>query len=485
MNLTFIDFMYTAPLWGLALFSFLPLLAKAIAQDREIKKIVSAAIAFVGLAFSSLSLIFIELKSKILFSGILRLDQFSWITTHILVLLGLFTLPLLVVKKNHVVLDKFFSEYIFLFMNSVLGLLLLVWSNHLLSSFIAIEHFSLCFYLMIPMARGRVSSIEAGLKYFVLGSAAGVIFLLGMALIYVSIGSLNFSVLFSQADVLMGVSRFFLLGFSLVCLAVLFKTAIFPFQFWQPDVYQTSATPLTGFMTGAVKSAVFVFLLKFVFFGGFVSQSEMSIMSLFQWLAVLSILIGNISALLQKNFKRLLIYSSIAHAGYIMTVLLDPSLFSVSSLIYYIVFYSIVNFGALTFIMFFEGGRITGMQVEDLAGLYKTKPVYAGLLTWFLLNLAGIPPTSGFFAKFFIFESLIQKSNLWMLFWAVIGSALSLYYYLKPVAVMYSDSKKPAEFKNNKWITGVVIAQFSLSVIMMIFVGGLQEWITRFWILIK
>ena len=486
MKLTFIDFIYTVPIWSLVLFSFLPLLVKAVSKNKEMRRFITSSIAFMGFLFSSVSLVFLEFKPQFLFSSLLRLDQFSWITTHILVLLSVLTLPLFLSKKNHIVSDKNFSEYIFLFMNSVVGLILLVWSNNLLASFIAVEHFSLCFYLMIPLARDRMSSIESGLKYFVLGSTAGVIFLLGIALIYIAMGSLNFSILFSQSEILSSISPIFLLGFALICLAVLFKVSIFPFQFWLPDVYQASATPLAGFMAGAVKASVFVFLLKFIFFGGFVSQGDMKITSLLEWLAVLSFLVGHISALTQKNLKRLLIYSSIAHAGYIITALLNPSLFSVSSLIYYIVFYGVINFGALTFVMFFEGDKITGMEIQDLSGLYKTHPFYAVIFSWFLLNLAGLPPTAGFFAKFFIFESLVQKSKLWLLFWAVIGSALALYYYLKPLVVMYSDSsnQKPI-FKNNIWMTGCFIAQFIISIVLMIFVGGVHEWIVHFWLIEK
>ena len=160
-------------------------------------------------------------------------------------------------------------------------------------------------------------------------------------------------------------------------------------------------------------------------------------------MAVMTLLVGHVSALLQKNLKRMLIYSSIAHAGYMIMTLFDIHLFNAAGLIYYLAVYSVTNFGALAFLMFFEKDNITsGVSIEEIKGLYKTHPVYSLMFTWFLLNLAGLPPSAGFFAKWFIFESLIQGGFLWMLFWAIVGSALGLFYYLRPVACLYSDSEK-------------------------------------------
>ena len=473
------DLIHTMPLWSLALFSVLPLLIKAIAKNKEMHRGVVCLIAFCGFCASGISLMWTHTQSHIfLFDKLLRLDPFSEIVTYLLIAMGLCTLPLLLAKKNHVVSDRFFSEYIFLFMNGVLGLLLLAWSNHLVTAFVAVEHFSLCFYLMIPLARDRVPSMESALKYFILGSVAACIFVLGIALIYSANGALDFITLLEQSKTLTEASRFFLLGVSFVCVAALFKVAIFPFQFWLPDVYQGSATPLTGFMASAVKISVFLFFLRFLSFSETIVHSELAISALFQWLAVGSILIGNISALMQKNLKRMLIYSSIAHAGYMMMIFLNIDALSIASLIYYLVFYGVVNFGAMAILMFFERDQITGIQVDDLKGLSYKKPAYAFVLTWFLLNLAGLPPTAGFFAKVFIFESLVGVNLLWMLFWAIIGSALGLFYYLRPIVRIYT----PADgnmFKNNEWVAGCVIILFIFSILLVLFTGPFYTWIIQ------
>ena len=479
MQVNIHDLIYTMPLWSLALFSVVLLLIKAIAKNKEMRKIIVCLIAFLGFCVSGVGLIWTRVQSHtFLFDTLLRLDPISEMVTYLMMAIGMCTLPLFLAKKNHVVSDRFFSEYIFLFMNSILGLLLLAWSNHLIVAFVAVEHFSLCFYLMIPLARDRLPSMESALKYFVLGSVAACIFALGIAMIYASNGALDFVTLLEQSKTLVRVSRFFLLGVSFVCIAALFKIAIFPFQFWLPDVYQGSATPLAGFMASAVKISVFLFFLRFLSFSETIVHSELAIASLFQWLAIGSILVGNISALMQKNLKRMLIYSSIAHAGYMMMIFLNIDVLSIASLIYYLIFYGMINFGAMATLMFFEKDQITGVQVDDLKGLSQKRMAYSFVLTWFLLNLAGLPPTAGFFAKVFIFESLVGANLLWMLFWAVIGSAIGLFYYLRPIVKIYTPSEGTM-FKNNEWVAGCVIILFIFSILLVLFTGHFYTWIIQ------
>lgn len=483
MKLSFLDFVYTTPLWSIALFSFLPLLIKAIARGKEMRPLWVISVAFVSFCFSIIALVSLGYTNQLVFSNLLRLDQPAWLFSIALLFMGIMTLHLLLGKKNHVVHDKFFSEFVFLFMNSVLGLCLITWSNNLISAFIAIEYISLCFYLMIPLAKDRLSSIEAGLKYFVLGSVAAAILLLGISFVYISSGSFDFNVILHHSQVLIQKNRLFVLGLSFICIALLFKVAIFPFQFWLPDVYQGSATPLAAFMSSAVKASVLILLLKLVFFGGFITHSGQSLTVLFQWLAILSLIVGHVSALFQDNFKRLLIYSSIGHAGYIIMNLLSPDLFSVSSLFYYLISYGVIQIGAMAHIMFFEGEETTGHSMQSLKGLFKHKPFYALSLTWFLLNLAGIPPTAGFFAKLFVFEAVIQKGLWWMLFWGVVGSAVGLAYYLKPIILMFTlpEKEKEVQFEKLPWVTTVIVILLFFSLYLSFGAGLLHDWITQLW----
>ena len=160
-----------------------------------------------------------------------------------------------------------------------------------------------------------------------------------------------------------------------------------------------------------------------------------------------------------------------------LIALFDIDIFSVSSLLYYISVYGFINFGALAFIMFMEKNSTLGIEINQLKGLYTTRPLYALCLTWFLFNLAGLPPTAGFFAKLFIFESLVKNEFWWMLFWAVIGSAVALYYYLKPVAIMYTESKTPPFFENIKEVKESVILHFICSIILIAVAGWFFTWI--------
>ena len=476
MNLSSLDFIVTLPLWSLALFSLVPLMTKALAHNKEIHPLWLCIHAGLGFCFSIGSLLFINYEDKALFSNLLRLDFFSWLVSFVILILALMTLPLLLAKKDHVMPSRFFSEYIFLFMNSVLGLLLILWSNNMITAFVAIEHISLCFYLMIPLAKGRESSIEAGIKYFVLGSVGACLLLLGIAFVYISSGTIDFDQLISQSQVLVQSSYVFLLGVAFIVIALLFKVSIFPFQFWLADVYQGSATPLACFMSTAVKASVFMLLVKVISFAVQDFEYQPGVVTLLNWLCILTLLVGHVSAFLQDNFKRMLIYSSVAHAGTMLMAFFGSDLFALSSLIYYMMVYGVVNFGALAFVMFFERESTIGVSSQKLEGFYQRKPLYALCLTWFLLNLAGLPPTAGFFAKLFIFKNLVQEGYWWILFWAVIGSAVGLYYYLKPVILMYSESKSEPFFENLKQVRDVVLFCFITSLILTAGAGVLFEW---------
>ena len=268
INISASDIIASLPLWSLALLSLAPLLVKALFRDREIQPAWAAGYAGFSFLFSGLALWISSYESQVLFSNLFRLDKISYAASFVILGAGVLALPLLAAKKNQVAPSRFFPEYIFLFMNSVLGLMLAVWSNHLVSAFVAVEHVSLCFYLMIPLASDRAASIEAGLKYFVLGSVAACIFLLGVSFVYTGAGVLDFQGLALAVQNIGSENELFVFGIIFIGIALLFKTAIFPFQFWLPDVYQGSPTPLTAFMAGAVKTAFFILMLKIFFLRG-------------------------------------------------------------------------------------------------------------------------------------------------------------------------------------------------------------------------
>ncbi len=484
MEFSSIDFIYTTPIWSLALASLFLLISKAVSPKKPMRPFWACMIAFLSFSFSIGALLFLGSGDQLLFSDLLRFDRNSWLLSQIILLISILILFLFLGKYKHLVDANYFSEFIFLFMNSVLGMCLITWSNNLISAFIAIEYISLCFYVMIPLSSNRETSIESGLKYFVLGSVGAAFFLLGIAFTYIAAHSLDFSTLLNSSQFLIQNNRLFILGLGLICTALLFKVAIFPFQFWLPDVYQGSSTALVAFMSTAVKVASFILLLRLVFYGGYITHAGHSLFYLFQWLAIISLILGNTLALFQDNFKRLLIYSSIGHASYMLMAILNPTVFSVAGLFYYLITYAFINIGALSCSMFMEGDQITGYSLNRLKGLFYRKPFYAVVLSWFLINLSGIPPSAGFFSKLFIFESLVQKQLWWMLFWGVIGSTVGLVYYLKPLALMFlkNEENDSTPFESSPWISACVWISLICSLVLTFGAGWIYTLFSQLWI---
>ena len=482
MDFSSTDLIYTAPIWILALGSLFLLISKGVSPQRPMRPFWVCTIAFLFFVLSIGTLQFLGYNNQLLFSDLFRLNQSAWLFSQVILGIAIFVLLLFLGQHKYVVDKKYFSEFIFLFMNSVLGMCLIAWSNSFISAFVAIEYISLCFYVMIPLSSNQETSIESGLKYFVLGSVAAALFLLGIAFVYISAHSLNFENLMKNSQFLIENSRMFVLGLGLIFSALLFKVAIFPFQFWLPDVYQGSSTALVAFMSTAVKVATFFLLLNITFFGGVIMHPGQSLFDLFQWLSIISLILGNTLALFQNNLKRMLIYSSIGHASYMLMAFLNPNVFSISSLFYYLIAYAVINVGALACTMMMEGNQMTGYSMDRLKGLFYKKPFFSLIFSWFLINLSGLPPSAGFFAKLFIFESLVQKQLWWMLFWGVIGSVVGLVYYLKPLALMFLKDEKNDSFENSPWICACAVTLFVCSIGLSVGAGWIYQLLAHMWI---
>jgi NADH-quinone oxidoreductase subunit N len=338
-----------------------------------------------------------------------------------------------------------FSEYIFLILSSTIGMLILISAIDLLVVFIGLEIMSLSLYLMIAMSNEDKLSKESALKYFILGSFASAILLYGIALIFGSASTTYLMDIFNQVPNLMMTSRIFLFGVGLVILGFCFKVSIFPFHAWTPDVYQGAPTPLTAYMATAVKAASFAAFIRFLSIRSL--DLSLSLLNVLQWLAVITMIVGNVAALRQNQLKRVLAYSSIAHSGYLLigiiaTCISDTGTGELTSVIFYLISYSIMTFGALAIISIFEKSENTILNVDDLAGLAQERPYLALALTILLLSLAGIPPTIGFFGKFYMFTMALSQGLLWAVIWGVVNSVISVYYYLRPVVVMYMHDRK-------------------------------------------
>ncbi len=323
-----------------------------------------------------------------------------------------------------------------LFLFSVGGMLVFVTANDLLTMFVALEVLSLPLYLMAGMARRRrLLSQEAALKYFLLGAFGSAFFLYGAALIYGFSGALSFGRIADALSADAGPNGLFIAGIGLLAVGMFFKVGAVPFHQWVPDVYQGSPTPLTGFMAAAVKLAGFGALLRimYVAFGA----SKWDWRPAFWMIAIITMLVGVIVALTQKDIKRMLAYSSVAHAGFLLIGVLATNRAGLGATMFYLLAYGVSTIGAFAVVSLVRDSTGEATSLSSWVGLGKTSPVVAGAFALFLLAFAGIPLTSGFTAKFAIFTAGVAGGATPVVIVAVIASAISVFFYARIIVLMF------------------------------------------------
>ena len=491
MNLDFqlVDMVYILPLWFLLLSSLVPLLVKVTkGNNKEVFPSFTSSFCLVGLTACLVFSLAIYPSSQtgvFIFGQALVLDGFSVWSTVVVSIITICTIC--VAKENLGFRGEQFTETLFLIMNAALGMLILAWSQDLIITFIGVEILSLCLYLIIALNQEPRLSQEASFKYFVLSSFASAIFLYGVAFIYGATGTTYLNQIAEQGADLISLSRIFLFGVTFVCLGFCFKLGLVPFHSWVPDVYQGACTPVTAFMATGVKVVVFVAFLRLILSDVLMGDRAQVLVIILQWLAVFSIIVGNVAALLQNNLKRILAYSSISHAGYIMIGLIasiglgGSGIIGAHGVIFYLFLYTFMTLGAFSVVSFLENKEDSSICVDDLKGLRKTHPLLSAGFTLLLLSLAGLPPLAGFFGKFFLFSSAIQQGFFWLALWGVIGSVIGLYYYLRPIVCMYmyepnSSLMLKAEFYKIR--TGFVITLSAVVVIgASFFMKFIYQWL--------
>jgi NADH-quinone oxidoreductase subunit N len=338
------------------------------------------------------------------------------------------------------------GEYYTLLLLSTTGMMLMAAAINLMTIFLALEILSLALYVLVGLNRADRRSGEAALKYFLLGAFASSFLLYGMALVYgqahtTSLAGVRAAVLAGQ-----GVPALLAVGLGLMIVGFGFKVALVPFQMWTPDVYQGAPTSVTAFMSVGAKAAGFAAL------GRVLLYSFSSLRGDWVWvlavLAALTMTVGNLAALRQANLKRMLAYSSIAHAGYILVGLAAGNALGTSGLLFYLFIYAFTNVAAFA-VLIAVGRFLTSPgeaeTVDGLAGLAHRKPWLAAAMALFMLSLAGVPPLVGFLGKLYVFSAAVQANLGWLAILGVINSVISAYYYLRVVAAMYMGDAQPAE----------------------------------------
>jgi NADH-quinone oxidoreductase subunit N len=426
------DFANTIPLVIVASAALVIMLLETIfPKDR--KQISETAIFYFSLAAltAAIAFSFFDIqKNFILYNSFIRVNTFTSIL-NITLLGGMFITVLS--SKNYLEQENInYGEYYSLLFFSLLGMMLMGQANDLIIVFVGLELMSICFYVLAGFMRKKTESNESALKYFLLGAFLTGFLLLGIAFIYGFTGSTNYTTI---AGLHPAKETFYLLGLTLVFIAFIFKTGSFPLQMWIPDVYQGAPTVVTGMMSSVGKTAAFGALLAF--FSVFAMNTIPMVVAV---VAILTMLYGNVVALVQSNIKRLLAYSSIAHAGYIMVGFIAINPYSIHAVMFYLIAYILMQLGAFIIIGMVEektGDALSKNTLDGYKGLGRTNPMLAVLLTIFLFSLAGIPPFAGFWGKYYIFLSAIQIGYIWVAIVGILLSLVGVYYYIKVILLMW------------------------------------------------
>ena len=406
------------------------------------------------------------------FNNMVVLDGFSIFVNALLLLTGLLGVALAYGYINRMGLER--GEYYILMLFSISGMMLMAQAADLIVVFLALELLSLPLYVLSAFARTKVDSEEAGLKYFLLGAFSSGFVLYGIALVYGATGSTALSGIVAAASA--GTSSLLLtIGAGLILVGLGFKVAAVPFHMWTPDVYQGAPTAVTAFMAAGAKIAGFAALLR-VFSIAFSSIST-DLTPVIWALSALTMIVGNLIAISQSDIKRMLAYSSIAHAGYILMAFVpygnpDVAPVSIAAGLFYLVAYAITNFGTWGVVIAMEQAEGRGLAISDYAGLGKKYPALAAAMTVFMLSLIGFPPTLGLVGKFYLFRAVLSGGYIGLAIIGVITSLISAYYYLRVVVTMYMQDGEP-ETEREFWLGLTTAGTAIVTVILSLMPSGL------------
>ena len=429
-----VDYIRILPELVLAVFGILVMLVDPLLPEQSPKKPLGI-IALIGVVAGLVATIYQTGYYGSAFYNTVSVDTFS-VFFHFVVLL--IALVVILTSFEYLEVQNIHSgEYYGLILFGTVGMMLMSSAVELVLVFIALEISSISTYILAGMRRRFAESAESSLKYFLLGSFATAFFLYGVAMIYGATGTTN---VYGIAQFLR--TQYSLLAYLAVALMFVglgFKVAAAPFHIWTPDVYEGSPAPVVAFMSTAPKAAAFAVLLRVLF--------AMDAPGWF-WMvwvaAVLSMTLGNIGALVQQNVKRLLAYSSIAHAGYLLVAFAAAQQVGISAAIFYAASYAAMNVGAFAVVSHLASSGEKYVTLDDYAGLGRRAPLLAAILTIFLLSLIGIPVTGGFFAKFYVFSAALQANLVGLVIIGVINSAVAAYYYLRVIIYMYMRDERVA-----------------------------------------
>lgn len=477
MTLTPLDFEVILPVIFLAAWASLLLLADLIIPRK--RKGLTALFAAVGLIIALGITVSQFGREAVGFGGMVMLDGFSTFLTSLFLLTGLLSIALAYNYLKRMDIER--GEYYALLLFSLVGMILMAQASDLIVTFLALELLSIPLYVMAAMAYPKPESEEAGIKYFLLGAFASGFVVYGIALAFGATGSTSLATIVTSVSTGAANLPLLLAGAGLMLVGFGFKVAAVPFHMWTPDVYQGAPTSVTAFMAAGAKAAGFAALLR-VFAVGLPDLAA-DLTQILVVLAALSMLVGNFVAIVQTNIKRMLAYSSIAQAGYILMAFVpyaNPVVrdISIAAALFYLAAYTLTSFGAWGVVIALEKPDGSGLKIDDYAGLGRRQPLLAAAMTVFMLSLIGLPPTLGLVGKIYLFSAVIAGGYYPLAVVGVLTSLISAYYYLRVVVKMYMQDGDP-QVTRERWLDFTIGATAIITVLVSFFPAPLFDWASR------
>jgi NADH-quinone oxidoreductase subunit N len=434
-----------------------------------------------GSVLALLALVFMVPDAPVpVLGGVLIIDRLSQIFSALTVSAGLAAAFMTLGYDQR---EKILPEVYSLIAFAVAGMMILVSTRDLMVLFIGLELMSLAVYILVSMRRQAAMAAEAGLKYFLLGGVASAILLYGVSLLYGSTGSLKFDVIGQALSRLWqtGTPMLPVAGLVMVAIGFLFKVGAVPFHVWIPDVYTGASTPVTGFMISAVKAAAIGALLRFSA-DVFSLPGLLNVGGSFYWILwaiiAFTLLFGALVGLQQSSLKRMLAYSTIAHTGYVLlgflALIVGQKDGAADAIVSYTLFYVVMNLGGFAVLTLLSPEGTDEPSLQDLAGLGQRRPYLAFALSLFLLSMAGIPPTAGFFGKYYLFMSAMSAGELGLTILAVLGSVISAAFYLRPLVYMYMRPADESAVSEARWFGSSAVV--GLAAVLTLVMGLVPSW---------
>jgi NADH-quinone oxidoreductase subunit N len=444
----------------LALFGMILLVADLLVESKR----VLGYIALAGIAWSGFFLFRLNGAHVPAYGGLLMVDQFAWFFKLIFLIAA--ALAILISFRYLDIEREQHGEYYALILFATMGMMFMVGAMDLITLYIGLETMAIATYILVGFLRGSPRSNEASLKYFLLGAFSSGILLYGFSLLYGIAGSTRFNAIAEALAQRPMTDPLSLMALVTVCAGMFFKIAAVPFHQWTPDAYEGAPTSITAYMSVAVKAASFAMMVRLFIFALYPLRPHWVV--LMSVVAALTMTVGNIAAITQSSVKRLLAYSSISHAGYVLLGLIPDNSTGMTAIPIYLLIYTFTNLGVWAVVVALRRRDVIGEHIDEMSGLFFKHPTVSVVMLILLLSLAGIPPTAGFIGKYYLFAGLVETNHNLLAVIAVLNAAISMYFYLRIVVAMFM---RDATEKTGLSLSPGLVTTMAIALIFTMWIG--------------